>query len=241
MLKMLMFGQYKCRQTLIHSLDPRTKIISVIALSTGIFLIQDFYKMFLLSIFMLFVSFTAEIKVWDIQQSLKPFITIFLFILGMYLFFSPMEINYGLLTIWRFILLILSASILTITTTITGMVTAIEKFLYPVRYLGLSPKTAALLVTLTIRFIPHLFMYAQRLKDARTARLGSLKHPKQIKLFFIPLIDRIFKSASTVSDALVSRNYSGNRTTFFKPLSFKINDLYSTGILAYVLVVVIAF
>jgi energy-coupling factor transporter transmembrane protein EcfT len=240
MINKLMLGQYKDKKTLIHSLDPRTKVFSVMALSTAIFLSQDAYTMFLYSILILLISITAGLEVKHILQSLKPFLTIFLFILIMYVFFTPTRLDFGLLTIWRFILLILVASILTFTTSITGMVTAIEKFLYPLRYLGLSPKTAALLITLTIRFIPLLFMYAQRLKDARVARLGSLKRPKQIKLFFIPLIDKIFKSASTVSDALVSRNYSRERTTYFKPLSLKRMDFFSSFVIVFVISIVIA-
>ena len=154
----------------------------------------------------------------------------------MYIFFSADKLDQGILTIWRFILFITIASILTFTTTITGMVTAIEKLIKPLKIIKINPRTVALLIALTIRFIPALFLYADRIKDARLARLGNLKSIKHIKLFFLPLLERVFKSASNLSDAMLSRNYAEKRISYFNIIKLKYYD-YLSSILLIIFVV----
>lgn len=142
----------------------------------------------------------------------------------MYIFFSRNEIDQGIRTIWKFILFITIASILTFTTTINNMVTAIEKLLNPLKIININSKTIALLIALTIRFIPSLFLYADRIRDARLARLGNLKKPKHIKLLFLPLMDKVFKTASNLSDAMLARNYSEKRAAYFNVIHLKNYD-----------------
>jgi energy-coupling factor transport system permease protein len=154
----------------------------------------------------------------------------------MYVFFSRNELDQGILTIWRFILFISIASILTFTTTMTHMVTAIEKLIKPLKLFKINPRTIALLIALTIRFIPALFLYADRIKDARLARLGNLKSIEHIKLFFLPLLERVFKSASNLSDAMISRNYTEKRMSYFNIIKLKYYD-YLSSILLIIFVV----
>ena len=236
MFKKLTFGQYTYKNTIIHKIDPRVKIISVIALSSIAFLLESYYKFAIFSFFILFVIILSKINFSSLLRNLRPFFFIFLFILLMYVFFSRNELDKGILTIWKFILFIIIASILTFTTTITSMVTAIEKLLKPLKIININSKTIALLIALTIRFVPSLFLYADRIRDARLARLGNLKNPKQIKLFFLPLIDRVFKSASNLSDAMLSRNYTEKRTTYFNIIKLKYYD-YATFIILIIFIV----
>ena len=227
MFKKLTFGQYTYKNSVIHKLDPRIKILAVIVLSTLAFLINSYYKFVIFSLFILALIMLSKISFPSLIRNLRPFFFIFLFILIMYIFFSRNELDKGIQTIWKFVLFIIIASILTFTTTITNMVTAIEKLLTPLKIVKIKPKTIALLIALTIRFIPSLFLYADRIKDARLARLGNLKNPKHITLFFLPLFDKIFKSASNLSDAMLSRNYTDKRITYFNAIKLKYYDYIS--------------
>lgn len=224
MFKKLTFGQYTHKNSIIHNLDPRIKIITVILLSAIAFLLDSYYKFTIFSLFIFLLIILSKINFQSLIRNLRPFFFIFLFILLMYVFFSRNELDKGIQTIWKFVLFIIIASILTFTTTITNMVTAIEKLLAPSKLAKINPRTVALLIALTIRFIPSLFLYADRIKDARLARLGNLKNPKHIKLLFLPLIDRVFKSASNLSDAMISRNYSEKRTAYFNIIKLKYYD-----------------
>ena len=235
MLKKLAFGQYAHKNTIIHKLDPRIKILSVIILSAFVFFIGNYQKMLIFSILILSLAIISKISFPSLIRSLRPFSSIILFILLMYILFSRNELHNGILSIWRFLLFIAIALILTFTTTITSMVTAIEKLLAPLKFLKINPRTIALLISLTIRFIPSLFLYADRIKDARLARLGSLRKPKHIKLLFLPLLDKIFKSASTLSDAMVARSYSIRRTSYFNAITLRPYDYFSLAALTVIL------
>ena len=227
MFKKLTFGQYTHKNSIIHKLDPRIKIITVVLLSTTAFLMNSYYKFAIFSLFIFLLVILSKINFSSLLRNLRQFFFIFLFILLMYIFFSRNELDQGIRTIWKFILFIIIASILTFTTTITNMVTAIEKLLMPLKIIKINPRTIAVLIALTIRFVPSLFLYADRIRDARLARLGNLKNPKQIKLLFLPLIERVFKSASNLSDAMLSRNYTEKRTTYFNIIRLKYYDYIS--------------
>ena len=231
MLKKLTFGQYAHKDSIVHKLDPRIKILAVIALSAAAFLLETYYKFAIFSLFVLVLIILSKINFPSLMRNLRPFFFVFVFVLLMYILFSRNQLDHGIRTIWKFVLFIIIASILTFTTTITNMVTAIEKLLTPIKLIGINPKTFALLIALTIRFVPALFLYADRIKDARLARLGNLKSPKHIKLLFLPLLDRIFKSASTLSDAMVSRSYTEKRISYFNIIKLKYYDYISFIIL----------
>jgi len=227
MFKKLTFGQYTHKNSIVHKLDPRIKIITVVLLSTTAFLMNSYYKFAIFSLFIFLLMILSKINFSSLLRNLRPFFFMFLFILSMYIFFSRNELDQGIRTIWKFVLFIIIASILTFTTTITNMVTAIEKLLMPLKIIKINPRTIAVLIALTIRFVPSLFLYADRIRDARLARLGNLKNPKQIKLLFLPLMERVFKSASNLSDAMLSRNYTEKRTTYFNIIRLKYYDYLS--------------
>ncbi|MCH8067425.1 MAG: energy-coupling factor transporter transmembrane protein EcfT [Nanoarchaeota archaeon] len=231
MFKKLTFGQYTYKNSIIHKLDPRIKIITVVLLSATAFLMNSYYKFAVFSLFIFLLMILSKINFSSLLRNLRPFFFMFLFILLMYIFFSRNELDQGIRTIWKFILFIIIASILTFTTTITNMVSAIEKLLIPLKMIKINPRTIAVLIALTIRFVPSLFLYADRIRDARLARLGNLKTPKQIKLLFLPLIERVFKSASNLSDAMLSRNYTEKRTTYFNIIRLKYYDYISLSLL----------
>lgn len=232
MFKKLTFGQYVYKDSITHKLDPRLKILSVVALSTITFFLQSYYKLAIFSLFIFLLICLSKISFSSLIRNIKPFFFIFSFILIMYLLFSRNELERGILAVWRFILLICIASILTFTTTITNMVTAIEKILAPMRAVKISPRTISLLIALTIRFIPSLFLYADRIKDARLSRLGSLKNSKHLKLLFMPLLERIFKSASNLGDAMLARGYTEKRNSYFNVIELGYHDYLSFALLS---------
>ncbi|MBI2523066.1 energy-coupling factor transporter transmembrane protein EcfT [Candidatus Woesearchaeota archaeon] len=240
MLKKLTFGQYAHKDSITHKLDPRIKILAVILLSATAFLLETYYKFAIFSLFVFLLIMLSKINFSSLIRNLRPFFFIFAFILMMYILFSRNELDKGIQAIWKFVLLIIIASILTFTTTITNLVTGIEKLSAPLKLIKINSRTIALLIALTIRFVPALFLYAERIKDARLARLGSLKSPKHVKLLFLPLLDRIFKSASTLSDAMLARNYTEKRISYFSAIGLKNYDYISfTVLLAFIFLVLL--
>ena len=88
------------------------------------------------------------------------------------------------------------------------MIIAIEKLLKPLSIVGIKPRNAALMVSITIRFVPVMFINLERLKEAMLARLANFRKLSRIKLLVLALLERMFKSASNVSDAMQSRLYN---------------------------------
>lgn len=174
----------------------------------------------------------SKIRFIAMLKNLRPFAFMAIFILVMYMLFSIEDIHKGIISVWRFILLIIIASILTFTTTLSDMITAIEKLLSPLKKLGASPRVFALLISMTIRFIPSMFLYAGRTLEAQNARLGSLKKARHIKGFMLRMLERVFQGASSVSDSLLARNFTKQRKHYFNDIKLRRYDYLSFLILA---------
>jgi len=208
MIRRLSFGQYAQKNSLIHSIDPRLKILYVLMLSILIFFVDETDKILIFSLFVIVTIFLAGLSIKNLIKNLRPFFFIFIFILLMYLLFSRNQLEQGLVAIWRFLMLIILSLILTFTTTIASMIIAIEKLLKPLSIVGIKPRNAALMVSITIRFVPVMFINLERLKEAMLARLANFRKLSRIKLLVLALLERMFKSASNVSDAMQSRLYN---------------------------------
>ncbi len=220
----LLFGQYVPGDSILHGLDSRTKILSLILLSTFVILSTSLPAILFFTAAILALVHSMRLRLAYVLRGIKPFLPIFAMILAMYLLFSPDKIQEGLRAIWRFGMFILLSMLLTASTQLSALVLGLEKLLWPMSRVGISPRTISLLITLTVRFIPVLFMQAKSLHDARIARLGSLRSPRQIALFFGTLLEKMLRSASTVSDAILARGYADERRSSYLSLRFRKKD-----------------
>ena len=101
-----LFGQYAYKNTLVHRLDPRVKILLVVFISIFLFLLKSYYSFIVTTIFIILLIIISKIKLISLLRSLRPFLFFFVFIFLMYLLFARAELNAGLITVWRFTLLI---------------------------------------------------------------------------------------------------------------------------------------
>ena len=232
-----LFGQYKHRNSIIHKLDSRLKLFYVIILSILVFTIEDSLSILIFSSFIVIVILLSKLSAEDLIKGLRPFFFIFIFLLLMYLLFSRNKLEQGLITIWRFLILVIISLILTFTTTISSLVIAIEKLIKPLRILNIKPRNIAVMISVAIRFIPVMFINLERLKEAMLARLANLKKFKYIRLIITALLERMFKSASNLSDAMESKLYNENLESN-KILRLSKNDYLSTiAILIFILII----
>lgn len=209
MIKVL-FGQYRFKNSFIHKLDPRIKLLYVIALSILVFAINNFSKILIFSIFIAVIILLSKIRVRALIKGLSPFYFIFIFIFLMYLIFSRNKIEQGLITIWRFLMLIVISFVLTYATTIPNLITALEKLLKPLKIINVKPRNVATMISITVRFVPVMFINLERLKEAMLARLANFRKLKHANSLMIALLERMFKSASNLTDAMQSRLYNEN-------------------------------
>ena len=226
MIKKISFGQYGYKKSMVHSLDSRLKLLYVLFLSILIFLINDFRQILIFSFFIFVVILLSKIEIKTIIKNLKTFIFIFIFIFAMYVVFSRNDLEQGLITIWRFLMLIMISTVLTFTTTTSSLITAIEKLARPLKIVGIKPRNIAVLVSVTIRFIPVMFINMEKTKEAMISRLADFKKVKNIKTLILVLLEKMFKSASNLSDAMQSRLYNENAKSY-KTLRLGVSDYAS--------------
>lgn len=206
-----LFGQYAYKDTAMHRLDARLKVILAILLSIFLFLSKRFVAMLAMTMIIFLLIKLAKIEISYAVKSLKPFAALAAMILLMYILFSRDKIAEGIIAVWRFAMLILASLVLTFTTTVRELIKAAEYFLKPLDFFGGSSRSAALMMSITIRFVPHFFLYGGRTKDAQMARCADFRKPKNIRIFMLKMLDKMLKSASTLSDAIISRCYHINK------------------------------
>lgn len=137
----------------------------------------------------------------------------------------------GSFLILRLILIISFSSLLTFTTKPTDLTLAIEKVLGPLKIFKLPISELALMISISLRFIPTLLEETQKILKAQTSRgadftEGNIKDKvMQIVSLLIPMFIISFKRAEDLANAMEARGYvPGKARTSLKELKWKYKD-----------------
>lgn len=246
MISDITIGQYYKENSVVHRLDPRTKIILTIMFIVMIFLCKNFLSLVLMILFVIFSVLLSKVPPKMFLKSLKPIVPIVIFtaILNMF-YIGGEEILFqwsfikittdGLITAAfmaiRIVCLIVASSILTYTTVPTMLTDAIEKLLSPLKIFRISVHSLAMMMTLALRFIPTLIEEIEKITNAQKARgadLESGKFLERIKAvvpIIIPLFVSSFKKADDLAFAMSCRCYTGGEgRTRMKQMKMKTSD-----------------
>lgn len=239
MMKNLIFGQYIYKNSIIHNIDARVKILLVLLTGITLLATNNLTKLMILTFFALFLLALSQMPFYNMIIHIKPFVVVYVFVFLMYIFFSRDMMLSGLITFWRFLILIMIVSILTFSTTIGNIVLGFEKLMKPLALIKINHRTFALLISLTIRFIPCLFIEGIRIRDAIYSRLGNFKKFKHIKLFLQSMFEKVIIKASNLSDAIESRCYSGQGTHFKEMKLGKSDFIALFGVLIFLMIILV--
>ena len=155
----------------------------------------------------------------------------------MYLLFSRNQLLLGTIYLWRFLMLIIISLLLTYTTTVSDLITAIEKLSKPLKIFNIKPRNIAVMISVAIRFIPVMFISLEKTREAMLSRLVNFRKIKYLKLLVLLLLEKMLKSASNLSDALHSRLYNENAKSS-KIMKLEKNDYISiVVIIIFVLII----
>ena len=120
-------------------------------------------------------------------------------------------LNIGLLYGARISILVITASLLTLTTEPVVLVDGVEKLLQPFSRVGLKPHEIALAMVITIRFIPVLLDEAVKIRKSHAARVlrpvGIRDNLKSVSLLLLPLFTSAVHRAEDLATAMESRLY----------------------------------
>ena len=252
MLTDIMLGQYFPGTSVIHQLDPRTKIISTILFISSIFLADNYEAYSIVAIFVGIIIALAGIPLILILRSLKPLWIIIILTLLIHIFTTPGNVIYalgpatvtqvglriGLLMSLRLIFLIVISSLLTFTTSPVALTDGIERLLKPFKRIGLPAHELAMMMTIALRFIPTLLEETDRIMKAQMARgadftSGNLmRRARNMIPLLVPLFISAFRRADELATAMEARCYrGGEHRTRMKQLKISRRDWAAYGIL----------
>jgi energy-coupling factor transport system permease protein len=248
-MKDVAFGQYFPTKSFVHSMDARVKILAVIAYIVAVFLVKQFHFLGFAVCFLFVVLGTAFSRVpfLRVLKSIKAII--FFIILSAILqllfnsngkvllsFWSIKITDLGLLNagyiIIRISLVVLGASLLTLTTSPVEIADGIESLMFPLKFIKFPVHEFALIMSIALRFIPTLLDETDRIIKAQKARgadfeSGNIfKRAKALIPVLIPLLISSFRRADELADAMDSRCYSGSKVrTKYKKMKVGWRDL----------------
>lgn len=250
-MKDIALGQFYPVKSVIHSLDPRTKILSTIVLMVFIFLTGTFIGFGISALFIGVVTCLAHIPLKNMLKGLKAiyFLLLFTFVLNIFFYSSGnVLVEFWIIRITdggliraafmalRLMLLVTGAGLLTLTTSPIELTDGIESLLSPLKIIGFPAHEIAMMMSIALRFIPTLTEETDKIMKAQAARGavfdegGLVKRAKAIVPLLIPLFVSAFRRAEELAMAMEARCYHGGEgRTRLKILKFKYQDLAAAG------------
>ena len=136
----------------------------------------------------------------------------------------------------RLLIIITFTTVLTLTTKPTDLTQGLESLMHPLKKIGFNSQDFALIISISLRYIPTIFDEAQKIMSAQASRgadftEGKLKDKlKQIISLLVPMFIIAFIRSEELADAMESRNFvPGQKRTRINILNFSMIDVY-TGI-----------
>ena len=247
------FGVYYEKNSPIHKLDPRTKLLFMVAFIVCIFLASDIYAYVLLIGITVLSILVSRVPVLMVLKGLKPIIFIVLFTAVLNLFWTSGQtvlaswavipnfwtiviykeslINAGVLSLRIVVLMACTSLYLSYTTTPIELTDGLETGLSPLKKIKVPVHEFAMMMTIALRFIPTLvdettkIMNAQKARGADFSSGGLIKRAKALIPIIIPLFVSSFRRADELATAMECRCYHGGKgRTRMRVLKMKAKD-----------------
>mgnify|MGYP000747813213 CR=1 FL=1 len=230
MLKDITLGQFCPGSTVIHRMDPRVKMLLMIAYIALVFLVKGFLGYLILAVYLGLAIALAHLKIQYMMRSLKPILFIVVMTLVLNILFTRGEhplVEWGILKIYRegiefavfmalrLIFLLLGTSLLTLTTSPMALTDALERLLKPLKAIHFPVHEMAMMMSIALRFIPTLAEETDRIRKAQAARgadfdTGSIfKRAASLIPLLVPLFVSAFRRADELATAMEARCYHG--------------------------------
>ena len=224
------FGQYYPSNSFVHKMDARIKLVLVLLYMVGIFFVVSFVGFAFITVFLITVILVSRVPIKSVLKSIRGIIFLLFLTALLNVFFNKgdtllwswwkIEIyQEGLIFAAKMLLrltyLVIGSSVLTLTTTPVDLTHAVESLLKPLRIIKFPVHEFALIMSLTLSFIPSLIAETDRIIRAQKARGadfdtgGLIKRAKAFVPILIPLLVGGFRRAEELANAMNSRCYEG--------------------------------
>ncbi len=254
MLRDITIGQYYPADSVIHKLDPRTKLFATLLFVISLFTFRNPVGLGLAAVFMASFIWLSKVPFGYMVKGLRAIVVILIITALFNLFLTPGEplVKFWIFSIsqegfisagkmaMRLIFLIIGTSVVTLTTTPNALTDGLEKALRPLNAIKIPVHEIAMMMSIALRFIPILVEETDKIMKAQIARgadfeSGNLiKKAKNMVPLLVPLFISAFRRANDLALAMEARCYhGGSGRTKMKPLRYQKRD----GI-AYMIVIV---
>ena len=248
MLREITIGQYYRADSIIHKLDPRTKIMGTILFIISLFIGRSLPAYIAAVLLLGLVIKISTVPFSFMVRGLKAVFAILVFSVVINMFFIPgtVILDFGfadisreglrtaVLMAVRLVFLILGSSLMTLTTTPNQLTDGMEKLLSPLKRIRVPVHEIAMMMSIALRFIPILteeldkIMKAQMARGAEYDQGNLLNKMKSLVPILVPLFLSSVRRANDLAMAMESRCYRGGEgRTKMKPLVYEKRDYIS--------------
>ena len=248
MLRDITLGQYFPGDTVVHRLDPRTKIILLIVYIIALFTAKGFAAYRILLAALIAVIAISKISLKIILKSLKPLLFILVLTGLLNLFYTQGEplVQFWIFTITkegilsavfmvlRIAMLISCTFLLTYTTSPISLTDGLELLLNPLKKIKVPVHELAMMMSIALRFIPTLIKETDKIICAQKARGADfetgnlLARAKALIPILVPLFVSAFRRADELAVAMECRCYHGGEgRTRMNRLQYGKTDIFA--------------
>ena len=256
MLKDITLGQYFPGKSMIHRLDPRTKLLFLLVYIIALFLAVNWLSYGLILAFLVAAISASDVPWKSFFRGMKPLLFILVFTGVLNLFFTkgshplvsfwiieiyPEGILRAVFMLARILMLVMGTFLLTYTTSPIALTDGLEALLSPLKKIKVPVHELAMMMCIALRFIPTLIEETDKIMAAQKARGADfesgklLDRVKALVPILVPLFISAFRRADELATAMECRCYQGgDGRSKMKLLRYKSWDLWAFLIAAVV-------
>ena len=183
MLRDITLGQYYPVDSVLHRMDPRTKLFGTMVFIISLFVADSIWAYLVATLFLAMAIRLSHVPFKFMVRGLKAIIFLLLISVSFNLFLTPGEVVFrlwflrvtkeGLMTAGfmgvRLIYLVVGSSVMTLTTTPNELTDGLEKSLGFLKKIGLPVHEVSMMMSIALRFIPILVEETDKIMKAQMA------------------------------------------------------------------------
>ena len=228
-LKDITLGQYFPGNTVIHRLDPRTKLLFTILYIVALFSAKGGVAYAVLFLTLCTCIAISKIRPKTILRGMKPILFIIILTAVLNIFYTPGDpiwqwkfLKITVEGLWAAFFMVLRISflitctfMLTYTTSPIMLTDGLEKLLGPLKKVHVPVHELSMMMSIALRFIPTLIEETDKIMSAQKARgadfdTGNLfQKAKALVPLLVPLFISAFRRADELATAMECRCYHG--------------------------------
>lgn len=253
MIRDITLGQYYPVDSVLHRMDPRTKLFGTMVFIVSLFLADNIWAYVVATAFLAMAIRASRVPFHFMVRGLKAVVFLLLISVSFNLFLTDGEVlvKLGFLKVTkeglrmacfmglRLMYLVVGSSIMTLTTTPNELTDGLEKSLGFLKKIRVPVHEVSMMMSIALRFIPILIEETDKIMKAQMARgadfeSGNLiQKAKSMVPLLVPLFISAFRRATDLAMAMEARCYRGGEgRSKMKPLHYARRD--KLAYLAYV-------